>query len=764
MVLNSMIGARVKRKEDPGLIAGAGKFVSDLKLPGMRYVAFVRSPHAHATIGRIDTSNALKHEGVLDVVVGADLTHLYGYLPVGAGPEAQETRSHYGLSVDKVRHVGEAVAAVIAISPQAAADAVEDVVVNWELLPVVADVLEAFKDDAPLVFDSMENNVGQVLEFASDDVDTAFANAPHTLSQRMVSQRMAGVPMEGRAVVVAPDMVTGGLTIWVGTQAPHARRGELAAILGMPENMLRVIAPNVGGGFGVKQAMYPEYAVLSALTIRDKMPHKWVESRMENMQGTTQGRAQVADVSVAFDGKGTILGLKLHIIADVGAYPPIYFLPFLTYLMAAGNYRIPAVEYKAWSVHTNTIGIAAYRGAGRPEATYCLERAIELIADELGIDSVDVRRKNYIKADEFPYKTITGLTYDTGDYETNLNKALEVSKYAELREEQKQCRAQNSDKLLGIGVATYVEMCGFGPFESAVVRVEPGGTVTAITGASPHGQGGETTFAQIIAEQIGADFDKIVVKHGDTGDAPMGVGTFGSRAVVVGGSAMFEASAKVRDKAIKIAAHMLEASPEDIEFVNGRYQVKGVPEKSLSLSEIAPNAYGEGLPPEIESGLEATHFFRPNGLAFPFGTHVAVVEIDRQTGIVTLRDFFSVDDCGTRISPMLVEGQIHGGLAQGIGQALLEEILYDSNGQLITGTLMDYTMPRADNFPNFTLAQTVTSTPANPIGAKGVGEAATIGSTPAVVNAVMDALKPFGIRHIDMPLNAAKIWRAIHSD
>lgn len=763
MVFRSMVGAKVKRKEDPGLINGSGKFVSDIKLPGMRHVVFVRSPYAHARIVNIDTSIARERAGVIDVLTGADFAKYAELLPVGGEADIQAQRSHYALSVDIVRHVGEAVAAVIATSSEIAMDAVDEVYVEWEELPAVADVLSAMQDDAPTIFEGMTGNIADKHEKSSPNVDSAFANAPHTLSQRMASQRLAGAPMEGRAVVAAPDMVTGGITVWCGTQAPHGLRSELCTALRLPENKIRVITANVGGGFGVKNGIYPEDIVISALAYHHNAPYRWAESRVENMQATVQGRGQVADIDVAFDDDGKILGLRMHVIADLGAYPPFFVIPHLTGLMASGTYDIPEVDFQSVGVYTNAVAVAAYRGAGRPEAIYYVERAIELVADHLGVDSVDIRRKNYLKPDQFPFKTPTGSTYDTGDYDKNLSTALDLSKYDALRQEQKQRREQNAEKLLGIGVASYVEMCGFGPYESGVVRVDPTGTVTVITGTSPHGQGGETTFAQIVADAIGADFDKIIVQHGDTGQSPMGTGTFGSRGLAVGGSAIIRASDTVREKAIQIAAHILEASVGDIEYAEGQYRVKGVPSRSLTLTEIAEEAYSEDLPDHIDNGLEATDFFRPPDFIYPFGTHVAVVEVERETGEVTLREYYSVDDCGPRISPILVEGQIHGGLAQGIGQALVEEIIYDEQGQPLTGSFMDYAMPRADLFPTFTIGETVTPTTLNPLGAKGIGEAATIGSTPAVVNAVMDALEPFGIRHIDMPLTARKVWEAINN-
>jgi carbon-monoxide dehydrogenase large subunit len=488
-----------------------------------------------------------------------------------------------------------------------------------------------------------------------------------------------------------------------------------------------------------------------------------VETRLENMQTTTHGRGQVAELEAAVQQDGTITALRMRIVGDLGAYPCQNFTPGLTSLMAVGVYRILAVDIESVCVLTNTVPVAAYRGAGRPEAAYYIERLIDRIAGELAMEPVEVRRKNFIPPDQFPYHAPTHLTYDSGEYDLALTKVLEIAHYAELRAEQAR-RGANADRLLGIGIASYVEFCAPGPYESAVVRVEPSGTVTVFTGISPHGQGQETTFSQIVADQIGAAYDQIIVRHGDTATMPMGIGTYGSRGLAVGGAALHLATVEVRNKALKIAAHILEAAPEDMVLERQLYHVRGVPDRGLTLAQVAGRAYSDELPDDIASGLEATSFFRPPSPVFPFGAHVAVVEIERETGIIHLRSYFSVDDCGKRISPQLVEGQIHGGLAQGIAQALWEEVRYDDRGQLLTSSLLDYALPRADCFPTFVTDQTETPTPHNPLGVKGIGEAATIGSTPAVVNAVMDALKPFGVRHMDMPLRPAKIWRAMRGE
>jgi carbon-monoxide dehydrogenase large subunit len=764
-----LMGAEVKRKEDPRLITGTASYVGDIGLPGMHYVAFVRSPHAHARIRKIDTSTALRRAGVRAVVTGADIRPHCGALPAGGAGEggsadgtANVGRKHYPLSLDRVRHVGEAVAAVVATSEEIAVDAVNDVMVDWEPLPAVIDPFAAMADGAPLLFDDAPRNVEHTNAITAGDADAAFKRARHVVKQRMVSQRLCGVPMEGRATLAAPDPATGGLTVWTTTQAPHGFRNELAGLLKMPQNMIRVIAPEVGGGFGVKFNVYPEDAVLAVLARVHRIPVRWVETRLEHMMATTQGRAQVTDIEAAVEDDGTVTALRMHVTANIGAYPIFTFIPDLTLMMGVGVYRIANIDLKSTCVFTNTTPVAAYRGAGRPEAAYYIERLMDLIALELGKTPEEVRRRNFIPPDAFPYQAPTGQRYDSGEYDRALTKAFDIARVAAVRTEQRQRVERGERRLLGIGTSCYVEMCGFGPFESAIVRVDPAGTVTAYTGTSAHGQGHETTFAQIIADHLGADFDTIVVRHGDTSSVPMGNGTGGSRSLAVGGTAILRATLKVQEHARRIAAHMLEAAADDVVLTDGRYQVKGAPQSSVTLAQIAGRAYGEGLPDGVDSGLEATDFARPPQLVYPFGAHVAIVEVDRETGEVRIRDFISVDDCGVRISPTLVAGQVHGGLAQGIAQALIEEIVHGDDGQLLTGSLMDYAVPRAEDLPSFTLDQTVTPTPFNPLGAKGIGEAATIGSTPAVVNAVVDALRPFGVKHLDMPLRPERVWRAIH--
>jgi aerobic carbon-monoxide dehydrogenase large subunit len=765
----ALVGAEVKRKEDPRLITGTSAYVADIGVPGLHYVAFVRSPHAHARIRSIDTSAATRIPGVRLVLTGRDLRGSYAPIPLesvstegggGANPD-NVGRKHYPLSIDRVRHVGEAVAAVVAASEEIAVDGAAAVMVDWDPLPAVADLFEAMAPGAPQLFDDAANNIEHVKDVKAGDPDGAFARAHRVVKQRMVNQRLAGIPMEPRAALAAPDPLTGGIVVWDTHQAPHVLRNELATLLGLAQNMVRVIAPEVGGGFGVKFGLYPEDATLAAIAHRHRIPVRWTETRHEHMTSTTHGRAQVTDLEAAVDKDGTITALRMRVTADLGAYPVFTFIPELTLFMGIGVYHIKNIDLRATCVFTNSTSVAAYRGAGRPEAAYYLERFVDIIAADLRLAPEAVRRKNFIPPSAFPYAAPTGQNYDSGEYDRALTKALEIARVKVLRDEQKQRVERGDRKLLGIGMACYVEMCGFGPFESAVVRVEPGGDVTAYTGTSPHGQGHETTFAQIIADKLGVDFDRIVVRHGDTLNTPMGNGTGGSRSLAVGGSAILRAAGMVQDKARRIAAIMLEAAQEDVVMEGGRYQVRGAPSKALTLGAIAAKAYGGDLPSDIPSGLEATDFFRPPQLVYPFGAHVAVVEVDRDTGTVTVRDFIAVDDCGVRISPLIVTGQVHGGIAQGIAQALLEEVIYGKDGQLLTGTLMDYAVPRADDLPFFTTDQTVTPTPHNPMGAKGIGEAATIGSTPAIVNAVVDALRPLGVKHLDMPLRGERVWKAM---
>ena len=767
MAISRYVGARVRRKEDPRLITGTSLYVDDLKLPGMLYVAFVRSTYPHARITRIDPAPALEMPGVVAVITGQDLRKWVkgADLSAGEGTAGEEEEGAGAvpqvdpLAVDVVRYVGQPIAAVLAEERYLAHDAAAAVQVDYEPLPVVTDPEEAMKDGAPQLYPQVKNNIGVRWDHKRGDVEGAFAQADTVVKQRFRNQRLSGVPMETRVVAAAPEPLTRGVTVWSSTQAPHWSRDAIAGALGLAQSQVRVIAPEVGGGFGVKIGVYQEDVVLAALARHLGRPVKWFETRSEHMLVTNHGRDQVVEYEAAVRKDGKILALRANIIQNLGAYPKGLFLPATTGTMLVGCYDIPAVEIHAVGVYTNTMAVGAYRGAGRPEAAYYIERMVDLVADALGLDPAEVRRVNFIRPEQFPYTTATGERYDTGEYEKALNRALEVAKYQEWRQRQQEMRQQG--RHIGIGMASYVEICGFGPWESATVRVEPSGAVSVYTGTSPHGQGLETALAQLVADELGANFDEVVVHHGDTASVPQGNGTMGSRSLVVGGGALLMAIERVREKARRITAHLLEAAVDDIEFADGKYRVKGAPDRALTLAQIAGAAYGPGLPAEIEPGLVATDFFAPPDEVFPFGTHVAVVEVIPETGEVKILQYVSVDDCGPRINPLLVEGQVHGGLAQGIAQALYEEVQYDENGQLLTGTLMDYAVPKANMLPSFITDKTETTTPLNPLGAKGIGEAATIGSTPAVANAVMDALKPLGIKHLDIPLTPQKVWAAI---
>jgi len=777
VVYSRYVGARVRRKEDPRLITGTSTYVGDVQLPGMLHCAILRSPYAHARINGIDTSAALAHPGVIAVFTGEQMKKMAGPMAGGGGEggsveeEAAKDQSgtsekeqQYPLANGKVRHVGEQVAVVIATDMYIARDAVDLIEVDWEPLPVAATLAAAMAPDAPKLYSDKPDNVGLHWNKTSGDVEGAFAEAKKdgiVLDLHIVSQRLAAVPMEGRAVAAMWDAWQGALTVWSSNQNPHSVRTTIAKVLGMSESDVRVIAPEVGGGFGVKIGAYPEDVIISAIARELKRPVKWIESRSENMLATNHGRDQEITVQVAARKDGTVIGLKEKITSNIGAYPLAAGLAVLTAQMAVGTYNIQNVEVDVTCIHTNTMSVAAYRGAGRPEGCYYIERIMDQVADTLKMDPAEVRRKNFIPPNVFPYKTPTGLTYDSGEYERSLDKVLELADYKGLRAEQATLRQQG--RYMGIGVACYIEMCGFGPYESASVRVEPSGAVTVMTGISPHGQGQETTFSQIVADRLGVDFDSIAVRHGDTGNTPIGQGTMGSRGLVTGGSALVMALDKVEAKARRIAAHLLEAAPEDIEFSEGKFSVKGAADRSRSLADIAAAAYSDKLPDDINPGLEENDFFKPPGITYPSGAHIAVVEVDPDTGDVTLQRYFTVDDCGRVVSPLLVTGQVHGGLAQGIGQALWEEVRYDEQGQLISGSLMDYTVPVAGFFPQFQTDRTETPSPLNPLGAKGIGEAATVASTPTVANAVMDALEPFGISHLDLPLTAEKVWRAMHA-
>jgi len=769
MVIAYGLGARVKRREDPRLITGMAIYVDDVTMVGMLHVAIVRSPHAHAKIASLGTEAARGAPGVVAVWTGADVAVRCGPLPIGPRIKDMKAPKRYPLVVDGVvRHVGDPVAAVVATSPSAAVDAAELVEVTYIPLPGVQDPEAALEATAPILHPELGTNVCFRVQYAGGNVEEAFARADVVVQTRLVNQRLIPAAMEPRGVVAQHK--GGELTVWTSTQIPHVVRTALADVVRLPEHEIRVIAPEVGGGFGSKLDVYGEEGLLGALAVALGRPVKWIETRRENFVATIHGRGQVNRVALAATRDGTIVGVRLTVIADLGGYCQLLTpgIPTNTGLMACGCYRIPNAFAEVIGVFTNRTPTDAYRGAGRPEAAYLIERAVDQLAAELHLDPADLRRRNFIPVDAFPYRTPTGATYDSGDYPRALDKALALADYAGLRQEQ--ARLREVGRYLGIGLASYVEITGLpaaaglsgGNWESATVRVEATGKVTVLTGSSPHGQGEETTFAQIVHDRLGVPVDHVVVIHGDTRAVPHGVGTFGSRSTPVGGSAVFVAADRIREKTLQLAAHALEVSPADVVFEGGRYTVRGTPERGVEFREIVRIAYkGARLPPGVEPGLESTHFFVPKDRVFPFGTHVCVVEIDPDTGGIHFVRYIAVDDCGKILNPLLVAGQVQGGIVQGLAQAVYESAVYDEEGQLLTTGFADYVIPKASQVPSFVLDHTVTPSPHNPLGVKGVGEAGTIGATPAVVNAVIDALAPWGIRHLDMPITPQKVWSSI---
>jgi aerobic carbon-monoxide dehydrogenase large subunit len=762
-----LIGEPIRRREDPRLVSGLGTYVDDIKLPGMLHMSIVRSTRAHARLRNVDTSQARSAPGVVFVMTGVEAKAWGEQLPTAAALGNSATR--YPLSSDVVRYVGEGIAAVVANDRYAARDAADLVDVDYEELPVVTDARKAMDSVSPLLHPDFGTNVCVTIPVGDKEAtDAAFRDADVTIKQWMVNHRLVPNAMEPRGVVANYDAGLEKLTVWSSTQVPHLLRSLLSNLVRMPEHKVRVIAPEVGGAFGSKIDVYAEDIIVTLAAMRLQRPVKWIEDRTENFVATIHGRDIHAEVELAARSDGRLLGQRMNVIADIGAYQQLLTaaIPTLTSLMLPGLYKVPALYADITEVYTNKTPTDAYRGAGRPEATYFIERGMDMLARKLNMDPAEVRRRNFIDKDAFPFATAGGLTYDSGDYEPAMDMALEKAGYQELRQKQQELRSQG--RYLGIGLSTYVEICGIGPssmvpaggWEGGSVRVERSGKVTVLTGTSPHGQGGETTFAQIVAEEIGVPIEDVTVVHGDTAQVPFGVGTFGSRAVAIGGTAIMMSVEKVKDKAKRFAGRMLEASPDELVYNSGLVYVPEHEDKGVTIQEIATFAWnGVNLPPDTEPGLDATSYFEPSNCTFPFGAHVAVVEVDADTGRVEIQKYISVDDCGKVINPMIVEGQVHGGLAQGIGQAIMEEAVYGDDGQLITGSFMDYNLPKADQLPSFELFRTETPTPVNPLGAKGIGEAGTIGSTPAMVNAVVDALSPFGVDHVDMMLRPEKIWR-----
>ncbi len=780
-----LIGEAVRRVEDRRFITGQGKYTDDIKLPGMTYAYIIRSPHAHARIKRIDVSAAKAMPGVIDVITGEDVKDING-LPCGwqvnfRNGDTMKEPKHPLLVADKVRHVGDNVAMVIAETRELAKDAAEKVDIEYEVLDAVVDPKKAVEDGAPLVHEDAPRNLAFDWEIGDKaKTEEAFQNADVVVSLDIRNQRLVPNAIEPRSAIGVYDAANDKYTLYTSSQNPHLIRLLMCAfVLGLPEHKVRVISPDVGGGFGSKIFHYAEEALVTIAAKRIGRPVKWTAERSESFITDCHGRDHQTHAELAVRKDGKVLGLRITTYANLGAYLSTFSTAVPTYLYGTlwqGVYDTPAIYGEVYGVFTHTTPVDAYRGAGRPESTYLLERLMDTAARKLGMDPAEFRRKNFIPPfdgiNQPGYQTQVALQYDSGNYEATLNKALEIIDYAGLRKQQEEARKKG--RYIGIGFSTYIEACGIAPsavvgalgaraglYESSVVRVQPTGKVTVYTGSHAHGQGHETTFAQIVADTLGVPLEDVEVVHGDTESVPFGMGTYGSRSLAVGGSALRKGLDKVIEKATKIAAHLLEAAEEDLEFANGEFTVKGT-DRKISFGEVALAAYvPHNYPEGLEPGLEFSTFYDPANFTFPFGAHIAVVEVDPDTGKVTLLRYVAVDDVGNVINPMIVDGQVHGGLAQGIAQALLEEAAYDEDGQLITGSFLEYAIPRADDLISFEVDRTVTPCPHNPLGVKGAGETGTIASTPAIVNAVIDALSPLGITDLQMPLTPSRVWAAI---
>ncbi len=778
-----IVGRSIKRREDPKLITGKGSYIDDIKLAGMLHVALVRSPYAHATITSIDARAALAMPGVVAVFTGADMLDI-NPLPCAwaAGRVKNNVNTPRALAVGTVRHVGEAVAMVLAEDRYIARDAADLVEVEYDALPVVVDAKKATEPGAPQLHENAPQNI--VMEWDCGDkakADAAFASAEVTVAEPIINQRLIPTPMETRGAITRYDEATGEFTVWMTSQAPHVMRLLLTAfVFGIPETKLRCISPNVGGGFGQKIFCYNDMAFTMWAARKLGRPVKFVEDRSENYKASTHGRDHITDAELAGTKDGRITGLRVKTYANLGGYLSTIAPGIPTTLygrILSGVYKIPAAYCHVTGVYTNTAMVDAYRGAGRPEASYLIERMIDRYAGEIGMDPAEVRRKNFIQPEDFPYDNGLGmLPYDSGNYEPALDKALAMAGYADFRTAQAEARQNGT--YLGLGISSYVEVCGVAPsawvglagegwgaglFESANVRVHLTGKVAVTTGSLPHGQGLETTFAQVVADELGVPYDDVEIQWGDTQGTPFGYGTYGSRSLTVGGTAIKKSLDKIKEKAKKLAAHMLEANEADIVFEDGKAYVKGSPDKAKTIGEIALQAsLAYSLPAGMEPFLDETSYYDPPNCTFPFGTHISIVEVDIETGRIALKRYIAVDDCGNQINPLIVQGQIHGGIVQGLAQALYERAVYDEDGQLLSGTLMDYAIPTAEMAPHIETAHTVTPSPVNPLGVKGAGEAGTIASAQCVMNAVIDALAPFGVKHMQMPATPERVWKAIH--
>ena len=769
------LGKARLRKEDARLITGQTNWTDNITLPGMLHIAFLRSPYAHARITSVDVSAARSEPGVIAAYSGADFADEQGSLPC-AWPVTPDIviPAHPPMATDEVRYVGEAVACVVARDRYAAADALSAIEIDYEPLPPVLDIRTALDDGSPKVHEAGNKSYEWV--FANGDLDAAFRDAPVVLERNYRQQRLIPSAMEPRAVVCS--CVGDEFTLWSATQIPHILRVMLALVTGIPEQNIRVIAPDVGGGFGSKLQVTAEEVLAMLIARKLHRPVKWTESRSEGNMTVHHGRDQWQRIRIAAESDGKLRGLSVDLLADMGAYLMLVTpgVPLLGAFMFPAIYKMDAYSFRCTGIFTTKMPTDAYRGAGRPEATFAIERIMDELGTELGLDPLEVRERNWIKHEEFPYTTICGLTYDSGNYEAATAKARELFGYDALRQEQEQRRASGDPVQLGIGVSTFTEMCGLAPsrvlgslaygaggWEQASIRMLPTGKVEVVTGSSAHGQGHETAWSQIVADQLGVPFEDIRVLHGDTQISPKGMDTYGSRSLAVGGMALVTACDKVIEKAKTIASRMLEAPPEEVEFEAGVFKARNGSGASKTIQEIALAAFAaHDLPDGVEPTIDADSTYDPDNFSFPHGTHLCATEVDTETGFVKIRSYVAVDDIGKVVNPMIVDGQVHGGIAQGIAQALYEEAVYDDAGNLLTTTLADYLVPSAADLPSYVTSRTE-SPSANRLGVKGVGEAGTIASTPAVVNAIVDALRPMGIRDITMPCTPERVWRAIQT-
>ena len=773
------MGGGVLRKEDPNLVTGRANWTDNIKLPGTLHFALLRSPFAHAKVTHLDVSDALEQPGVVAAFTGEDLADEWpGGVPCAATvTEDQNTPFHPPIVTDEVKYMGDVVAVVLATDRYKAQDALEFIEVDYEPLGVVVDMESALEEGAPLVHEDLGTN--ECFNWAAEagDVDGAFSNADVVVKERYIQQRLIPNAIEPRATIAMRDPGHDGYVVYSATQIPHLTKLVLALATGIPENQIRVVAPDVGGGFGSKLNVYREEILALVLAKKLGTPVKWVEDRSENYQATIHGRGQIQDIELAATNEGKILGMRVKLLDDQGAY-----LQLLTPAIAIsgggmfpGVYTFDAFSCEIKGVFTNLTPTDAYRGAGRPEAAYACERIMDALARELDMDPAEVRRRNFYEPFDEPTDTPAGLQYDSMNMPAAMDRLVELADYEGLRDEQQQRRENNDPVQLGLGFSTYTEICGLGPsqalaglglggggWEAANVRMLMTGQVEVATGTSPHGQGHETSWSQIAADALGVTPDDVVVLHGDTATVPFGRDTYGSRSLAVGGIAVWHACNKVVEKAKKIAAHMLEAAEDDIEFEGGKFSVAGSPDQNVTIQDVAGAAYlAADLPEGMEPTLNESMTYDPPNFTFPFGAHLCVTEVDTETGKTTIRDYFAVDDCGPVINPTIVDGQLHGGLAQGIAQALYEGAIYDEDGTLTTSSMVDYMIPGAPELPNYTLERTETPSPSNPLGVKGVGEAGTIGAPPAVINSIIDALSPFGVKHIDMPALPMRVWNAI---